>query len=134
MKKFIVAALAASLSLGGAAIASAADKVGVVVKIGGIPWFNAMEAGIKEQGQKLGLDAFMVGPTSAGITVPSGRRRGAQAALLHARLAFAAEQGCDLAMMGAAPGSASQRNAERQGFRIAYTRVKWHLPGGTDAG
>ncbi|MFL0692684.1 MAG: substrate-binding domain-containing protein [Agrobacterium tumefaciens] len=65
MKKFIVAALAASLSLGGAAIASAADKVGVVVKIGGIPWFNAMEAGIKEQGEKLGLDAFMVGPTSA---------------------------------------------------------------------
>lgn len=65
MNKFIVAALAASLSLGGAAIASAADKVGVVVKIGGIPWFNAMEAGIKEQGQKLGLDAFMVGPTSA---------------------------------------------------------------------
>ncbi|MFN3501739.1 MAG: substrate-binding domain-containing protein [Allorhizobium sp.] len=65
MKKLIVAALAASLSLGGGAIANAADKVGVVVKIGGIPWFNAMEAGIKEQGQKLGLDAFMVGPTSA---------------------------------------------------------------------
>jgi hypothetical protein len=30
-------------------------------------------------------------------------------------------------MMGAAPGSASQRNAERQGFRIAYTRIKWQL-------
>jgi hypothetical protein len=29
--------------------------------------------------------------------------------------------------MGAAPGSASQRNAERQGFRIAYTRMKWRL-------
>ena len=28
---------------------------------------------------------------------------------------------------GAAPGSASQRNAERQGFRIAYTRIKWML-------
>lgn len=67
MKKLLVAALAASLSLAGAVAAYAADapKVGVVVKIGGIPWFNAMEAGIKEQGQKLGLDAFMVGPTSA---------------------------------------------------------------------
>ena len=67
MKRFIVAALAASLSLAGAVVAYAADapKVGGVVKIGGIPWFNAMEAGIKEQGQKLGLDAFMVGPTSA---------------------------------------------------------------------
>jgi hypothetical protein len=29
--------------------------------------------------------------------------------------------------MCAAPGRASQRNAERQGFRIAYTRIKWKL-------
>ncbi len=65
MKKLMIAALAASLSLGVSFAAMAADKVGVVVKIGGIPWFNAMEAGIKEQGAKLGLDAFMVGPTSA---------------------------------------------------------------------
>ncbi|CAN7680294.1 autoinducer 2 ABC transporter substrate-binding protein [Pararhizobium sp. LjRoot238] len=65
MKKFMIAALAASLSLGVSFAALAADKVGVVVKIGGIPWFNAMEAGIKEQGGKLGLDAFMIGPTSA---------------------------------------------------------------------
>jgi GNAT superfamily N-acetyltransferase len=61
-------------------------------------------------------------------TIPEGRRRGAQLALLDARLRYAAGQGCDLAMMCALPGSASQRNAERQGFRIAYTRVKWHLP------
>jgi hypothetical protein len=61
-------------------------------------------------------------------TIPEGRRQGAQLALLHSRLSYAAEQGCDIAMMGALPGSASQRNAERQGFRIAYTRIKWHLP------
>jgi GNAT superfamily N-acetyltransferase len=61
-------------------------------------------------------------------TLPAQRGRGAQRALLQARLGFAAEQGCDLVMMGASPGSASQRNAERQGFRIAYTRIKWHLP------
>jgi simple sugar transport system substrate-binding protein len=65
MKRLMIAALAAALSLGASFAAQAADKVGVVVKIGGIPWFNAMEAGIKEQGAKLGLDAFMVGPTSA---------------------------------------------------------------------
>jgi simple sugar transport system substrate-binding protein len=43
-----------------------ADKptMGVVVKIGGIPWFNAMEAGIKENAAKLGVDASMIGPTS----------------------------------------------------------------------
>ncbi|HEX8210103.1 MAG TPA: GNAT family N-acetyltransferase [Longimicrobium sp.] len=60
-------------------------------------------------------------------TIPAARRQGAQLALLQARLRFAAEQGYPLAMMGALPGSASQRNAERQGFRIAYTRIKWQL-------
>ena len=68
MKKLLIVALAATLSLGLSSLtvlAQQAGKVGVVVKIGGIPWFNAMEAGIKERGQKLGVDAFMVGPTSA---------------------------------------------------------------------
>ncbi|MDB5236219.1 MAG: hypothetical protein JWR44_3212 [Hymenobacter sp.] len=60
-------------------------------------------------------------------TVPAGRRQGAQAALLAARLNHAAAQGCTLATMGALPGSQSQRNAERHGFRIAYTRTKWQL-------
>ncbi len=67
MRKLLVAAVAASLSIASAFSAAAQEtgKVGVVVKIGGIPWFNAMEAGIKERGAKLGVDAFMVGPTSA---------------------------------------------------------------------
>ena len=60
-------------------------------------------------------------------TIPSGRNQGAQNALLDTRLQTAAANGCNLAMMVAAPGSASQRNAERQGFRIAYTRTKWQL-------
>lgn len=60
-------------------------------------------------------------------TIPRGRRQGAQNALLDMRLQTAASNRCDLAMMVAAPGSASQRNAERQGFRIAYTRTKWML-------
>jgi GNAT superfamily N-acetyltransferase len=60
-------------------------------------------------------------------TVPEGRRQGAQNALLDARLRFAAAQGCTIATMGALPGSQSQRNAEKNGFRIAYTRTKWHL-------
>jgi GNAT superfamily N-acetyltransferase len=60
-------------------------------------------------------------------TDPRYRGRGAQAALLGARLRYAIDAGCDLALMGAQPGSASQRNGERQGFRIAYTRIKWCL-------
>jgi len=60
-------------------------------------------------------------------TVPEGRRKGAQTALLDARLKFAGAQGCQIAIMGASPGSQSQRNAEKNGFRIAYTRTKWQL-------
>jgi len=58
-------------------------------------------------------------------TIPTARGRGAQLALLERRLQDAFAAGCDIAMMGALPGSGSQRNAERHGFRIAYTRIKW---------
>jgi hypothetical protein len=47
------------------------------------------------------------------------------------RLRFAREQGADVAMLVAAPGSASQRNAQRAGFQVAYSRVKFErAPGG----
>ncbi len=58
-------------------------------------------------------------------TIANARRQGAQAALLRARLDLAAARGVDLAMVVAQPGSASQRNAIRQGFRPAYVRSKW---------
>ncbi len=80
-------------------------------------------------GQPIATAALMiqdgVGLLAGASTVPAGRNRGAQNALLECRSQFAAEHGCDIAMMGALPGSASQRNAERNGFRIAYTRIKW---------
>lgn len=60
-------------------------------------------------------------------TIPEGRKNGAQNALLEDRLAFASGQNCKLAIMGAAPGSQSQRNAQKNGFQIAYTRTKWQL-------
>ena len=60
-------------------------------------------------------------------TIPEARGRGAQRAVLARRLRYAEESGCDLAMMVAEPGGASQRNAERHGFRVAYTRTKWRL-------
>jgi GNAT superfamily N-acetyltransferase len=58
-------------------------------------------------------------------TLPEFRRRGVQTALQHARLTFAAGAGCDLATTITQPGSASQRNAERRGFHVIYTRVKF---------
>ncbi|MFL6215732.1 MAG: GNAT family N-acetyltransferase [Blastocatellia bacterium] len=62
-------------------------------------------------------------------TLPAFRGRGAQTALLRARLRYAAEHGCDLAMVTTLPGTTSQRNAERQGFRVVYTRSKLQGPG-----
>jgi len=59
-------------------------------------------------------------------TIPDARGQGAQSSLLASRLRYAADHGSDLAMVVALPGSGSQRNAERNGFRIAYTRTKWH--------
>src|SRR5688500_19004413 len=60
-------------------------------------------------------------------TIPEGRNQGAQNALLNDRLEFATARGCKLAIMGAAPGGQSQKNGEKNGFNIAYTRTKWHL-------
>ncbi len=56
-------------------------------------------------------------------TRPLFRNRGVQSALLASRLAEAQRLGCDLAIVHTEPGSASQRNVERLGFRLAYTKV-----------
>ena len=58
-------------------------------------------------------------------TIPRARGLGAQSLLLATRFAEARRRGCELAMMVCDPGSTSQRNAERRGFRVAYTRTKW---------
>lgn len=60
---------------------------------------------------------------SGDTTLSHYRRRGVQSALQRARLADAASAGCELAVSEASPGSGSQRNMERLGFRVAYTRV-----------
>jgi GNAT superfamily N-acetyltransferase len=102
----------------GKVIAGKSDSAYFLAELDGSP----VAAGALSLGNRVALFA-------GASTVPEARRNGAQLALLDARLQYAAEQGCDLAMMCAAAGSSSQRNAERHGFRIAYTRVKWALHG-----
>lgn len=65
-----------------------------------------------------------VGWLSADATLPAFRGRGVQTALQIARLRAALDAGCALAVSESAPGSASQRNMERRGFAVAYTRVE----------
>ena len=62
-------------------------------------------------------------PINGASTLPEFRHRGSHAALYHARLRLAAESGCDIARVVTQPGSISQRNAERRGFQVAYTRA-----------
>jgi GNAT superfamily N-acetyltransferase len=56
-------------------------------------------------------------------TLPEHRRRGVQTALLRERLAEAAREGCDVAVVTTQPGSPSQENAQRQGFELLYARA-----------
>jgi GNAT superfamily N-acetyltransferase len=56
-------------------------------------------------------------------TIPQLRRRGLHQELIAARLNEARAQGCDLAAASTVPGSASQRNYERLGFRVVYTKI-----------
>jgi GNAT superfamily N-acetyltransferase len=63
--------------------------------------------------------ALLAGATTA----PAYRRRGVQATLVSARLAYAAAAGCDLAGVTTLPGSKSQQNVQRQGFDLLYARA-----------
>ncbi len=51
------------------------------------------------------------------------RGQGIQAAFMQERLRITQNAGCDLAVTLTMPGTTSQRNVERAGFRTAYTKV-----------
>jgi GNAT superfamily N-acetyltransferase len=55
------------------------------------------------------------------------RRRGVHRALILARLRMAAERGADFVAAGTQPGSGSQRDYERLGFQVAYTKITMTL-------
>ena len=59
---------------------------------------------------------------SGAATLPAFRRRGVQTALLRARLAEAAQAGCDIGVVVTQPASKSQQNAQREGFSLLYAR------------
>lgn len=87
-------------------------------------FFIAEVDGIPAGGGMMSIHKGVASLGGAG-TLSEFRNRGVQKALLLARLAVAAEYGCDLAMVATMPGSGSQRNVERQGFRVVYTRTKF---------
>ena len=56
-------------------------------------------------------------------TLAEFRGRGLQTALLRLRMQVAAQDGCEVAVIVTQGGSTSQRNAERLGFRVAYSKA-----------
>lgn len=56
-------------------------------------------------------------------TLAEYRGRGLQTALLRTRMAAALDAGCEFAVVVTQGGTTSQRNAERLGFRVVYSKV-----------
>jgi GNAT superfamily N-acetyltransferase len=80
-----------------------------------------------DDGEAAGGAALAVGDGLATLFADSSiarfRRRGLHGELIAARLAEAAARGCDLAAACTQPGSPSQRNYERFGFRVIYSKA-----------
>ncbi len=78
-------------------------------------------------GQPAGGGALSVYESVAAMygasTIPAFRRRGVQSALIQSLVVESIDARCDLAYTLTEPGSVSNRNLERQEFRLAYTRV-----------
>ncbi len=83
-----------------------------------LAWVDGQPAGTGELAVRSGV-AWL----SADTTLIPFRGRGIQVAMQRRRLQLAREAGCGLAVSEARPGGGSQRNMERLGFRVAYTRV-----------
>jgi GNAT superfamily N-acetyltransferase len=59
----------------------------------------------------------------ADSTLPAFRGNGVHTALICARIAQAIQAGCDIITAGTQPGSTSQRNYQRLGFVVAYSKI-----------
>jgi GNAT superfamily N-acetyltransferase len=78
-------------------------------------------------GRIVGAGAAAVLAKSCGLfgasVLAEHRRRGIQRALIEARVAWGAAHGADLAFVVSRPGIATERNAMRAGFVMAYARI-----------
>jgi GNAT superfamily N-acetyltransferase len=111
----------------------------------GVPWHEEFPRAIYEQAERDAAQAGVrrysawrggalaggaglrvvdnIAQFAGAATAPAHRRQGIQSALLSVRLAVAAAEGCDMAMIVVQPGSKSQQNAQRRGFHLLYTRA-----------
>ena len=97
-----------------AAFATLPDSLNFLARVDGEPAGGGMGAIVREAG---------IAALFGTATVPEFRERGVQTALINRRLWEAAQQGCEYAVVSTMPGSGSQRNMERRGFRLAYSKI-----------
>ncbi len=96
----------------------------------GVERFTVRIASSFAGGASMRCDPANIAQLCGAGTVPQLRRRGVQSALLRHRLAVAATRGCDVAVITTQPGSRSQQNAERSGFRLLHARLVLVRPTG----
>ena len=89
-----------------------------------VPGFQLISARIGKElagGGSLRIDGT-IAQLAGAATLPAFRRRGVQSALLARRLATARAAGCEVAVVTTQPASKSQRNVQRSGFHLLYSR------------
>jgi hypothetical protein len=89
---------------------------------GALAWLAGAETGELAGGGALSIYNGLA-LLFADSTILHHRRRGFHRELIAVRLNEAVAQSCDLATASTLPGSASQRNYERSGFEVVYTRI-----------
>ena len=107
---------------GPAQSAAQAEAFLAVTRAEGNACFFALEGGVPAGVAIASATGGIALLSGAGVPAPF-RGRGLQLALVEARLAWAAERGCDVAASATEPGTASQRTLERAGFGCAYPKV-----------
>jgi GNAT superfamily N-acetyltransferase len=96
--------------------------VATTVGMEGTHCFVATVDGEAAGGGAVGLFEGVATLSGTAVRVPF-RGRGLQALLIGARLRLARAQGCELASSATGPGTRSQRNLERAGFRVIYPKA-----------
>ncbi|PYX31097.1 MAG: hypothetical protein DMG77_07685 [Acidobacteria bacterium] len=90
---------------------------------GAVTFTASIEGKIVACGAGLVIPEHRIFAVCGAGTLSEFRGRGLQTALLRARLASAAAAGCEYAVIVTQGGTTSQRNCERLGFRVAYSKV-----------
>lgn len=90
---------------------------------GALPFVASIDGRLVACGTGLVIPEHKVFALCGAGTLADFRGRGLQTALLRARMAAAVEAGCEFAAVVTQGGTISQRNAERLGFRVAYSKV-----------